>query len=142
MPTEAGATINLRQTAVRWLTLTISCLVLIGSYMSYDFASFLKEQVKATFHLKNDTQFNLIYSVYSLPNTVVPFVGGYIIDRLGIRVGNFVFVSIIFVGQAIVFVGSLIPNFVTLLVGRAIYSLGDENLGVCQSRILPPLPCP
>lgn len=90
----------------------------------------------STFHLKNDEEFNLIYSVYSLPNTIVPFVGGFVIDKLGIRIGNFVFVSIILVGQSVVFVAAVIRNFPTLLGGRAFYSLGDENLGVCQSAIV------
>jgi hypothetical protein len=35
----------------------------------------------------NSFQYNLLYSVYGLPNIVLPFFGGFILDAIGIRIG-------------------------------------------------------
>jgi hypothetical protein len=32
-----------------------------------------------------ETNFSLLYSVYSFPNTVLPFLGGFLVDKLGVR---------------------------------------------------------
>jgi len=32
-----------------------------------------------------DVEVNLLYSVYSLPNIILPFFGGYFIDKIGKR---------------------------------------------------------
>ena len=46
-----------------------------------------------------ETQFNLLYSVYSLPNIIVPFLGGYLLDKFGSRKLILILSAIIFLGQ-------------------------------------------
>ena len=54
---------------------------------------------------KFSLDFNLMYSVYSWPNTILPFFGGYISDVLGVKLMGVVFISLITLGQFIVSIG-------------------------------------
>lgn len=47
----------------------------------------------------SSTQYNLLYSIYSFPNIILPFLGGLMVDRLGVRIGIFLFTLILIVGQ-------------------------------------------
>ena len=44
-------------------------------------------------------QYNLLYSVYSFPNIILPFIGGFLVDKLGVRFGIFLFSFILIIGQ-------------------------------------------
>lgn len=46
----------------------------------------------------NNLQFNMLYSIYSLPNIILPFFGGMLIDKMGVRFSIIVFSSIIILG--------------------------------------------
>ena len=47
------------------------------------------------------SQFNLLYSIYSFPNIVIPLLGGYIIDKCGLRFILIITTSFICLGQVI-----------------------------------------
>ena len=47
----------------------------------------------------SDFQYQLLYSLYSFPNIVIPLFGGYFIDRLGKRQGLIIFAVIVTIGQ-------------------------------------------
>lgn len=42
--------------------------------------------------------FNLLYSLYSMPNIIIPFFGGILIDYLGVRQSIIIFIIITFLG--------------------------------------------
>ena len=77
----------------------------------------------------------LLYSVYSLPNGILPLFGGLIIDKIGIRIGMITFSFVIVFGQAIMWFGAYDNSFAWLLVGRVIIGLGGDSLCVAQSAI-------
>jgi MFS family permease len=78
----------------------------------------------------------LLYSVYSLPNIILPFYGGYFVDKLGVRVGILVFTLVIAIGQAIFAFGVQINNFYIALLGRGIFGCGGESQGIAQNAIV------
>ena len=81
--------------------LIIQCLTVVGRYYAYDNPQALEVALKKDLNLDN-FQYNLLYSVYSIPNIIIPFIGGFIIDYYGARVGIFVFTSFVLIGQGIV----------------------------------------
>lgn len=81
-------------------------------------------------------QYNLLYSIYSLPNIVLPLIGGLIVDKMGVRVGTFVFSLILVVGQAIFMIGCTYENYPTMMAGRFVFGLGGECLVVSQSTVI------
>ncbi|EAR94487.1 MFS transporter (macronuclear) [Tetrahymena thermophila SB210] len=128
---------SIRQTWVRWLALSLACLIMIGSYMCYDFPQTLQSQLQKANNY-SDTQVNLLYSVYSFPNIILPLIGGYLIDFIGIRKGVFAFTFVLIIGQALCMISQIdsIKSYALLVVGRVVFGLGGENLSVTQSTIV------
>jgi MFS family permease len=81
-------------------------------------------------------QFSMLYTVYSLPNLILPLVGGILLDILGIRTGMILFCSILFCGQAIFTAGGATENYNMMLGGRAVFGCGAESMSVAQSSIV------
>ena len=72
--------------SVRWLVLVLASLLSLGSYYCYDNPSALHDQLKQKFkgtayepHF--EVYFNLLYTVYSIPNCFLPLVGGILAVR-------------------------------------------------------------
>ncbi len=65
--------------------LFFGCFFLMGSYFCYDNPAPLKSRLVAPPFDFSDTQFNALYSIYSLPNTVLPIAGGVLMDKIGYR---------------------------------------------------------
>jgi MFS family permease len=63
-----------------------ACFLTFGSYYCYDIVGALSPILLNPFYDINNTQESLLYAVYSLPNTVLPFFGGIIVDKyLGVK---------------------------------------------------------
>lgn len=129
----------------RVVILIFICLITYGSYFSYDNPGALTVYFKK--HIcHNDTENYLaLYSVYSWPNTIQPFIGGWIIDSyLGVGKSAVIFSGLVLVGSAIVALsGSLydvfpsesyVPFYIAVL-GRFVFGLGGESLSVAQSTM-------
>jgi MFS family permease len=85
-----------------------------------------------------------MYSIYSWPNTIQPFIGGYIIDNvLGVRRAAIIFCALIALGSAIVALSatlsfphdSIYPFYIAIL-GRFVFGLGGESLTVTQNTFI------
>jgi fucose permease len=64
----------------------LSSTISIGQLFCFDIPSALQTQLMSRFDI-NSFYYNLFYSVYSLPNIVLPICGGLFIDKVGIRSG-------------------------------------------------------
>jgi MFS family permease len=126
---------DLRKTAWRWLILFMACNFLIGSYYCYDIPGVLKNQIEQDFSIK-PTQYSLLYTVYSIPNMILPLIGGIILDKIGIRVGLFAFTVVLTLGQFIFYLGGNSMQYSLMLVGRVVFGLGGESMSVAQSSII------
>lgn len=70
-----------------------------GSYFCYDNPGALEEHIKEDMEVTT-SEYMMLYSLYSWPNVILCFFGGFLIDRVfGIRLGALIFSAIIFVGQ-------------------------------------------
>lgn len=94
----------MRKTNIRWFMLFMSCNFLIGSYFCYDNPGPLETQLRRQFGLDN-AQFSLLYTVYSIPNMVLPVLGGVFLDRIGVRTGLILFTCILTIGQLVFTIG-------------------------------------
>jgi MFS family permease len=120
--------------AYRITVLILICNITFGSYYCYDIPGALKGQLFDQFKDMTQLQYNLLYSLYSWPNTVQVFFGGYIIDRyLGVRWGCAICCSVLVVGQALVCLGVQLNRVDLLLAGRFLFGVGGETLAVAQS---------
>jgi MFS family permease len=75
----------------------------------------------------------MLYTVFSLPNIVLPLIGGIFLDRIGLQNCLVICMILTTVGQGIVAFGGYQASFYTLILGRFILGLGAETLMVVQS---------
>lgn len=59
---------------------------------------------------------NMLYTLYSIPNILLPFFGGVFVDRFGARVMLLAFSGTILLGQIIFAIGCTISSFDLMLV--------------------------
>lgn len=77
-----------------------------------------------------------MYTVYSLPNMVLPLFGGVFLDKVGIRAGLILFTVILTFGQLIFAFGVNAELYWLALLGRFVFGLGGECMTVAQSTIV------
>ena len=84
---EDGVVRSVRSTWLRWLMLAFGSMFLMGSYFCYDnplaLSLYLEDCNNAWCISK--TKVNLLYSVYSLPNIILPLLGGIFLDKIGVK---------------------------------------------------------
>jgi len=124
-----------RKTALKWFALFSCCMCTMGGYYCHDAASPLQTPIMEIFGI-SATKFNLIYTVYSLPNIVMPLLGGFIIDKLGVRTGLTLFASLIIFGQIIITIGVQNLSFGAMLFGTAIMGIGLDSLCAAKSTMI------
>jgi len=72
--------------------------------------------------------------VYSYPNIILAFFGGFIIDKItGVRLGTAVFCGLVFLGQLLFAIAVQFKIYPLMVVGRFIFGLGGESLTVGQN---------
>lgn len=114
-------------------------MVTFGGYYSFDFPSALHNPLRRHFHLeKNDFEFyfSLLYSLYSMPNMVLPGLGGMLSDWVGNDKVMLGCATLVLLGNILLFLACLRRDLWTLEVGRFIFGLGAETLQVCANTII------
>eukprot|EP01120_Amphizonella_sp_Union-15-10_P001582 TRINITY_DN1173_c0_g1_i2.p1 TRINITY_DN1173_c0_g1~~TRINITY_DN1173_c0_g1_i2.p1 ORF type:complete len:397 (-),score=29.20 TRINITY_DN1173_c0_g1_i2:54-1244(-) len=89
------------------------------------------------------SQYGLLYSLYSIPNILLVFLGGVLGDKLGLRLAGLIFVSLSFAGSIIVALSPFLIHsigrkgaYIILASGRFIFGMGAESLNVTQSAMI------
>lgn len=70
----------------------------------------------------------MLYSVYSMPNIILPFFGGMLIDKIGVRKSIIIFSFTLILGQGIVVIGGYTLIYYVMLLGRGVFGMGSESL--------------
>ncbi|OQR87215.1 Major Facilitator Superfamily (MFS) [Achlya hypogyna] len=120
----------------RYVLVLLSFLV-FGNTYCYDNPGALKSQLQQRFHDIPKAQYeNLSYSLYSVPNVILPFFGGLLVDKYGVRTMTLGLSVLLLLGQIVVALGCSFKNFYLILVGRVIFGLGGETMWVAQSTFM------
>jgi len=96
----------------------------------------LKKRFASSTSFDFEYVFNLMYSVYSLPNILLPLIGGYLIFKYGYRIMFLVFGFCVLVGQLIFSIGCSCHSISLMLIGRTIFGLGGESINTTQISII------
>lgn len=125
---------------LRWFILALSCFIMFGNYYAYDNPSALNRQLRVWMADKSEAEFefhlNLLYTIYSAPNIILPFVVGRALDRYGSR-SFLIWLSLLMcLGQTVFSLGVTYRTWTWMLLGRLIFGLGGESLAVAQSRLV------
>ena len=84
----------------RWMVLIALSLAMFGSYYAYDALSPLADVLKLQLGF-SDKDIGLLQAIYSFPNIFTVVIGGFIIDRLGLRKSLMIFGILCLIGPAI-----------------------------------------
>lgn len=136
LPTGCAATAccNPSHTLHRFIALIFMCLLGFGSYFCYDTPGALQDNLKADLNITT-TQFTWLYSIYSWPNVILCFIGGFLMDSVfGIRLGTILFMAILLFGQIVFATGGYVDSFNMMIAGRFIFGVGAESLAVAQNN--------
>src|SRR5260370_2689068 len=116
----------------RWLVLVFVSLAMFGSYYAYDALSPLADVLKQQLGF-SDLDIGFLQAIYSFPNIFTVVIGGFIIDRLGLRKSLMIFGLLCFIGLAI----SVISGHLSIMAtGRLIFGMGAESLNVAVTTAL------
>jgi MFS family permease len=110
----------------RWLVLVFVSLAMFGSYYAYDALSPLADVLKQQLGF-SDLDIGFLQTIYSLPNIFTVLIGGFIIDRIGLRKSLMIFGVLCFIGPAITAASG---HLSTMATGRLIFGMGAESLNV------------
>ncbi|XP_060516702.1 major facilitator superfamily domain-containing protein 1-like isoform X2 [Cylas formicarius] len=118
----------------RFIALIFMCTLGIGSYFCYDNPGALQEHMKQDLNI-TETQFTMLYSIYSWPNVILCFIGGFLIDRVfGIRLGTCIYMGLTLLGQIVFGLGAFWNTYLLMILGRLIFGIGAESLAVGQNN--------
>jgi MFS family permease len=108
---------------------------MVGSNFCYDNPGPLETQLEDQMKI-DSTHFSLLYTVYSLPNMILPLLGGILLDSIGVRMGLIFFCAVLTCGQLIFCLGGYAVNYDEMLAGRVVFGMGGESMQVAQSSII------
>ena len=83
-----------------------------------------------------ETLYSLLYTLTSVPNVILPFLGGYFVDRLGVRKCLIVFISLLLCGSTVFSVGVTFKSWPAMYVGRVLFGFGLTSTSVSNSKML------
>ena len=116
----------------RWMVLVFLSLAMFGSYYAYDALSPLADVLKQQLGF-SDLNIGFLQMMYSFPNIFTVVIGGFIIDRLGLRKALMIFAVLSFIGPAITLASGQLAIMAT---GRLIFGMGAESLNVAVTAAL------
>ncbi len=116
----------------RWLVLIFVSLAMFGSYYAYDALSPLADVLKRQLGF-SDLDIGFLQFMYSFPNIFTVVIGGFIIDRLGLRKALMIFAVLSFIGPAIT---AATGHLSIMAAGRLIFGMGAESLNVAVTTAL------
>ncbi|KAI9144469.1 major facilitator superfamily domain-containing protein [Paraphysoderma sedebokerense] len=128
---------SLEHAPVRWKLFALFCTLLlsIGSHYSAHVLSSLKSTLKEELNISN-AQYGVLQSGVSLVNTIIPVLGGRIIDIFGVATGSLLSSFLITFGELFVAMSASFSSFPLMVLGRALYGLGSGTIVTVQHTIL------
>lgn len=125
----------------RWIILMFSASAMLGNYYCFDLPAGLKDSIEEHFegHYSRDyfeVLYNTLFTAYSLPNIILPFLNGYLVDRFGSAIMLLILAFFVAVGQLVFCIGMIEINMWIMIAGRLIIGLGGESLFVAVSNFI------
>lgn len=127
-----------------WTILILTCFALTCQFYAFDQPAALNEQLRehcmavhpALTDREYQYDFGLLYSLYAMPNIVLPLLLGLCADWLGVRVLLVATSSLILLGDTIFAWGTTHCSWSVMVLGRVVNGFGAESIQVAQGVLL------
>jgi len=116
----------------RFMVLAFAALMAFGSYFAYDSVGAIETTLIQVFHTDR-AAIGAMYTMYSVAAVFAVLAGGFLIDRVGVRLSSLIFSSFVVAGAALV---AWAPSLPLLYAGRVLFGIGSESMYVAQSAII------
>ncbi|ORZ18327.1 major facilitator superfamily domain-containing protein [Lobosporangium transversale] len=112
------------------------CAVVLGvsTHFTLRITGPLKDVLKENMNITN-TQFSLLQSSLTLFPTLIPLIGGLLIERYGTGPSSIAFTSIVILGQLIAILGCWTRSIRTMIIGYCLFGLGAAPITIIQETI-------
>ena len=101
MPTTEQGRFHPAGRPYRFVVLAFASVMLFGNYFAYDSVGAIETTLIQVFHT-NRAAIGTMYTMYSVAAVFAVLIGGFLIDRAGVRLASLIFASIVVVGAAVV----------------------------------------
>ena len=126
---------RLRHHRWRWYSLFCLCIMACGAYFIYDLPGFLETQLRPQLGIE-ETEYSLLYTVYAIPNVILPLIGGTIALKVGNEATLLVTNVLVTAGQIVFMFGGDALSFNTMIAGRVLFGLGAETFYTLWATVI------
>lgn len=129
-----------KESLLRWVILLLSSFSAFGAYYCIDNVSVLHDSLKTHLNTLNENNFeyyfSLLYSVYNIPNIILPLIGGILMIKFGMNI-LFVLIGLfLIIGQFLFALGCSYKTIHLMLVGRVFFGFGGEIINLIQNCMM------
>ncbi|EGC33659.1 hypothetical protein DICPUDRAFT_94995 [Dictyostelium purpureum] len=104
-------------------------------FLSYNNPSSMVQIFKREYSI-DATQFGRLYSIYALPNVIMVFLGGILVDLIGTNKSSLIFSTILTISTILAAISSSTHSYGLLMFSRVLLGLGGESLLVCIATFI------
>ncbi len=107
-----------QKSKARWVILLLASVMSLGNYYCIDLPQSLQTVLIQGRMGLSYKEYNLLFTIYSLPNVLMSILGGILIDRIGTRLVLLFFISLLWLSHVVVLAGFYLELFWLVLLGR------------------------
>jgi MFS family permease len=116
----------------RFTVLSTVAFILLAGYFSDETIGATNSELRAQMNL-TPTEIGWIYSASYGPNIIMIFIGGFLVDRFGVRIMSLIYTCFLVLGLGIF---AVVPTLWGKILGRIVFGAGFEPLEVCSDAIV------
>lgn len=124
-----------RKGPIRILLLLSVILVAFSNEYSFNNPQALEETMYEHLGI-TETQFQLFYSLYSLPNVFTLIFVGFVVDIWGVRISLIILSFALMMCQLLFAIGGHIANYPLMLFARVLFGIASRSLFIPQASII------
>ena len=124
-----------RNGKIRFLLLFLASMTVFSNHYSFNNPQALESYMIQDLNI-SIAQFQLLYTVFALPNIITTFFFGYFVDYFGVKISLIIFSVAILVFQVMVAIGGYVYSYIVILIGRLLFGLASGGLISSLAAIL------
>jgi MFS family permease len=120
-----------QETKVKYFGLFLICMNCFGLFYCYGNPQSLQPNFYSLMKI-SPLEYSLLIAMYAYPNFVVPILGGFLSDKIGIKTTYYISSGLVVGGQLLFWFGCTSLDFITTLIGRFLFGVGGGTLNLIR----------
>ena len=113
-----------RHGAIRCFLLFLLAMVVFGNQYAFNNPQALQDSIETDLGI-NESQYDMLYTIFALPNIFATFIIGFLIDFLGVRFGLITLSLGVAIFQTVIAFGGAYHSYTTMLLGRMMFGIAS-----------------